>query len=372
MIRLIALFSFILIVCQGISSNIFDTIKQIDYDFIIDKEILQKTPKILLTYGQQKLVKQEPFKMDIGHGNTNCLLFEAPILSRDSLTIEFRSLVNRLQFFYPIIIKLNDKFEILEVINKEIEFEGSELFGLYFLNSIDIDESTRYILVTTISDLISKNITHIYEEQYSTAIYTGSTLIYVPTTKSTVSKNIVFTDNPRISVWVASKNNKKIYRRESGVYWGFGVSFGGDEVANNPSGDNYRAGGGGKMTLGYSHSVFSSNFVGRYGVGIRYQGSKNGDARNLGYLSEILISYQTRYINLGVGGQVDFGNSIRDLDGKTYKFKTAIGPKLILEARFNGIGNIGLEYILMNFSTTENEKYSGNRIGFSVKFFFGK
>ncbi|MCK9452679.1 MAG: hypothetical protein M0Q90_13380 [Bacteroidales bacterium] len=126
------------------------------------------------------------------------------------------------------------------------------------------------------------------------------------------------------------------------------------------------------MTLGYSHSLLSSNFVGRYGAGIRYQGSKDGDARNFGYLSEIIISYQTRYINLGVGGQIDFGNSIIDLDGKKYNFETAIGPKLILEGRFNGIGSIGLEYILMNFVTTEDEKYSGNRIGLSVKFFFGK
>lgn len=374
MIRTLTLIAILIFIgCQGQAAINSDSTKdgRIYPDIQIDKKILESATKILLTFGQQDFIRQKPFKMNIGYGEANCLLFEIPELRNDSLTLEFKSLVYKSQIFYPIFIKLNDKYEVQEVIMGNLEIEGSELYGMYDESIINIDKTTRYILITTDTALVSKSMTHVYETQSSTAIYTGSTPIFIPVS-SIASKEIIMSDTPRLLVWVPFAKNRKIFKRENGIYWGLGASFGGEKVADNPNGDNYRAGGGAIITLGYTHSILSSNFVGRYGAGFRYQGNKDGDARNLGYLSEVILTYQTRYVNLGIGGQIDMGNSTRDMEGNIFKFETAAGPKFVLEGRYEGILSVGLEYILMNFSTTENRDYKGNRLGVAVKFFLGK
>lgn len=369
MLKKLTPFAFLFLIgIQGIcnTNSVKDSILKIDV------EILKKASKITLKFGQQDVIKEEPFLMDIGYGKTNCLLFEIPTLKKESLNIEFKSYVSKLKLFYPIFIKLNANFEIQEEVKTKLNMVGEQLYGIYNSSTVTIDKNTKYILLTTDSNLISKDISYAYQTSNISPIYTGSTVVYVPTSRNTVDVNIQFTDIPTIQVGVPTQNNRKIFKRENGLYWGFGASFGGDKVANNPSGDDYKVGGGALFTLGYTHSLFSSNFVGRYGGGFRYQGSKDGDARNMGYVTEALITYQTKYVNIGVGGQSEFGNSIRDLSGKIYRFDAAIGPKFVLEGRFQGKMNIGLEYIMNNFTSNENQLYNGNRIGIGLKFFMGK
>jgi hypothetical protein len=369
------IFSFILFLSSAIPvfSNIpFSPGDRTDTLIHINAQNLEAAPRTILVPGQQGTLKSIPFKMDIGLGITNCILLEVPGFKKDSIYIEIRSLVDKSLFFYPVILKLTSEFKLQDIIQESVRIDGSDINGMGFSSTIGIDMNTRYILITTDPSLVTKSFTHVYKQQNSIPFYTGSTLIIVPMPPATVYKDIVFSDVPKFIIQVPSGAGTIPFKRENGFYMGLGVSFGGDKVADNPGGDDYKVGGGGIMNVGYTHSIYSSNFVGRYGAGFRYQGNKDGDARNMGFLTEALITYQTRYINFGAGGQFDFASSIKNTEGKVFNFKPQVGPKFILEWRFKGIGNIGIEYIVMDCTTKDDKKYSGNRIGIMMRFFFGK
>jgi hypothetical protein len=346
-----------------------------DSHIYINSNYLKGVSKIQLDFGQQGEIDALPFKMDIGYGEASCLLFEIPSFKRDSLQIEIRSLIENYELFYPIIVKLNSDFELQEIIKSTIRIEGTDFIDLGDLRLISADKSTKYLLITTDSSLINRKFPYFYEMNNVNIlpIYTGTDMIYNSTySSSVIYNNITFSDKPRISIIVPTKMSKRPIRREDGIYFGLGTNFGGDKVLDNPGGDPYKAGGGAFICAGYSHPMHFLNFVGRYGIGYRYQGSKEGgNARNSGILSEAILVLQTNWINIGVGGQLDIANSVRDLKGQEVNFKTNLGPKFVLEYRYKGFGNLGLEYLLMDYSSTDNRKYNGNRIGVAMRFFFG-
>jgi hypothetical protein len=336
----------------------------------ISTRVIQKEPKIFLRKGEQRFIWEDPFSMDIGMGKTNCLLFVVPRFKKDIINMEFVSSVRDSEMFFPVIITLDDDYNVNEIIIKPIEIQSTGFGRKDYNVAISIDQSTRYILVTTIPELLSSSFIHSFEVLETIPFTIGSSVYYINRGTATEFETIRFIEKPGILVRVASGGNRRIFMREDGIYLGIGTNFGGEKVADNPSGDNYRAGGGGIISMGISHSVFTTNFVGRYGGGIRYQGSKDGDARNLGYIAEAVLTYQTRYFNFGFGGQIDMGNSTRHLDGNVTRFKRAIGPKFTLEWRAGGFAHLGFEYLTNDFYTTENQKYRGNRIGVTARFFF--
>ncbi|TVQ94159.1 MAG: hypothetical protein EA393_01235 [Bacteroidetes bacterium] len=336
----------------------------------LDKKVLQNAPKIPLRFGQQELITDRPFLMDPGYGKTSCLLFELPKLKTDQLSLEFETIILNSRLFYPIFITLSADYETRDIIKDKLQIEGNPLAGISHTSHIEVDNTIRYILVTTDSSLVSQSISHMYEISGMRAVYSGSTPIFVPSSTQTVFQHIEFTDEPMLQVKVASASNREIFTREDGFYFGLGVNFGGEQVANNPSGDNYRAGGGGLITFGYSRSLFSSDFVGRAGLGYRLQGSYDGDARNRGIFSDLVLTWQTRHINVGAGGQLETANSIRDLQGNVTTFKTTIVPKFIMEYRIvDGSVNMGAEFLPGSFTTTQNQTFTGNRFALALKFF---
>ncbi|MES2480275.1 MAG: hypothetical protein V4561_14415 [Bacteroidota bacterium] len=337
----------------------------------IDSGVLKNSPKVMLKNGQQKRIKHKPFRLDIGYGETNCFLFEVPSFKKDSVFLNIKSLVVKNKVYYPIFFTLNKDFQVIRMEKNAIEFEGSLLFGLYIRDHILVDKNTKYLLMVSDSSMISKNVDHQFDAQNSKAIYTGNSVIFTPGNPGR-SVKMTISDLPKVILEVPYFRRKKPFTREHGVYFGFGVCFGGEKVASNPDGDDYRVGGGAVFQLGYAQSLFSSPLVYRIGTGIRYQGSKNGVGRNLACPSEFVITYQTRYLNFGFGGQLETNNSTRDFNGKIFQFKPALGPKFLIEGKDRGVVNLSIEYILTNFKTTNNVLYSGNRIGFAFKFFFGR
>lgn len=368
MIRAISLLVLLSLLIQF---KVWSNIVLADDSLKINIDALKKVRITELKIGQQGIVKSGIVKLDIGLGSTNSYLFGVPPIDRDSIKIILRSLVYKSQIYYPIIIKLSDSFEIQEIIKQKVSLEGSDLFGWGINNEIVLNKKTRYLLVTTDPQLKSKNFTHVYSQQNSTPVYSGSTMIVVPTNVSVNNISIRFTDNPKIIMSVPTRMYYRPFKREKGFYYGLGIYFGGDKVADNPSGDDYKAGSGAVFPIGYSHSIGNSNFVARYGIAIRYQGSQDGNSRNLGYFLDGIVSYQTRYVNFGTGLHYDFASSIRDLNGKVYKFDPVLSPKFVLEGRVKGIANMGFEYIIADFKS-EGVNYNANRIGWFMRFFLGQ
>jgi hypothetical protein len=341
-------------------------------EMTINSEDLRNAPKIKLRFGQQGQIRERPFLLDLGNGYAHSFLFELPALRKEVLKLELSSHLHNSMIYYPVIVKLNDNFEIQELIKEELDISGTPAHRAEHTSFIEVDNTTRYILLTTDPAMKGKSVIHFYESSEMLAVHTGITPIFVPSASRQQFSQYKFTTIPQISIRVASANNREIFRREQGYYFGLGAAFGGEKVADNPGGDSYRAGGGATISLGFGRSVFSSDFVMRFGLGMRYQGSQQGKGSNRGIFTEIMATWQTPEINIGLGGQLDAANSVTDSEGKIIAFRPALGPKISLEYRVAGMGNIGLEYLPVSFNTTNNVRYSGNRIALAMKFFLNR
>ena len=174
----------------------------------LDKEVLQNAPKIPLRFGQQELITDRPFLMDPGYGKTNCLLFELPEFETEKLSLEFETIILNSRLFYPIFITLTQDYEIGQIIKDKLQIEGNPLAGMSHISHVEVDNTIRYILVTTDSTLVSQSISHMYEISGMRAVYSGSTPIFVPSSTQTVFQNIEFSDEPRLQVKIASAHNR--------------------------------------------------------------------------------------------------------------------------------------------------------------------
>lgn len=337
----------------------------------IDKKQVKALTVSELELGQQRFIKSYGEQVDIGLGNANSLLLNVVDFDSDSLYFDVKSFVVRHKIYYPIILKLTEEFDIQEIIQSEIELQGADMFGMSIDHHIGVDSTTKYILITTDPELLSDKYLFEQERVNSGIINADGTIS--PTYSETIveEREIAFTDNPKVKVLLPFKNGKPIYKRESGFYFGMGFYIGGEKVEEANEEQYFRAGVGAVIPIGYSHTFGASNFVGRYGLAFRFQSGDENNTYNLGLLTDASVTYQTKYINFGLGLQYDFANRIK-AHVKNYNFKPAFSPKVLLEGRLSGYMNIGVEYVLTNFETKAGQKFHGNRLGVMIRIFLGK
>jgi len=337
----------------------------------IERPVFEKFEKIIIRNGEQKIIHSLPIIIDVGYGSVNSYLFELrDIKSEENQVFKFSSIVNKNEFYAPTYILLNKDYQMISIIDDEINIKSNGLSNPSQTTDININSNVKYILQTTKVIEDSASFDHQSESANLVGIYTGSSMVYVPMGSTSSTREIVFSKTPKTKVLSPIGKNIQPLQRDIGIYGSIGVNFGGERVADNPDGDDYRAGGGAVFMFGYSHIMFRSSFTVRAGVGYRYQGSKKGNASNQGGIGEAVLSFQTRYISFGIGGNYDFANKIVDMENKSYRFNNQIGPKAVLDIRFGSMITMGLEYIMTNYTTT-NSSYRGNQIALSVKFFSG-
>lgn len=337
----------------------------------INKEELKTMSLTALKLGHQRFIKFKGDKTDIGLGKANSILVKVPDFTGDSLYLDLRSFVVKDNVYYPIVIKLSDQMEFQELIQGDLDIQGVDVFGFSLDHKIGIDTTTKYLLVTTDPEMLSS--THVFEhEEANTGVMnTNGTMTPIYLGTSVIVEEFNFTDKPKVKILLPFKNRKPIYKRETGFYFGMGFYFGGEKVEEATEEQDFRAGGGGVFPIGYSHSIGASNFVARYSGSIRFQTGDEKDSWNFGLLADAVVTYQTRYINFGLGTQYDFSNAIK-ARGEHYKFKPVISPKMVVDVRLSGYMSVGLEYVYTNFKTSKNERFHGNRMGLVVRMFFGK
>ncbi|MCT4664202.1 MAG: hypothetical protein N4A45_03085 [Flavobacteriales bacterium] len=338
-----------------------------DSEIHIDKDKLKKAPKTQLKLEQQGKLNLKPFKVDVGFGEVNSFLLTLPKFRNETVEFELKSIEHRKKYYYPIIIKLDKEFEIINIQKDTIELEGDEVYGISQTSKVSIDTNTSYILITTEKKILSKRITYSYSSQNLMPVSTGSSIIYVPSGQSYMNKKIYFSDDPKFYFQIPNKNGRKLFRKEQGIFFGFGAFLGGEKLGKT------QIGGGATMVLGAALHITGTSLVGRGEIGIRYQGSKDDKAENIGFFTAGVLTYQTKYVNLGFGGQYDFGSSITNTNGKKYNFVPQLGPKFLIEARLDGRLHLGVEYILMKeVKDKENRIYNGNRFSLMLRMFIGK
>jgi len=343
---------------------------QENHNIIIDKEAIAKIDPILIKHGMQQNIKKEAVFIDIGQGPILSYLFQLPEQELDTIQeFQFISMVKQNKIYPSVFLLLDEKFDLLDLVEEDIELESIYLGGLGQVTKINRSPNIKYIIQTQIVSKDQNKIEYIDEFSNSIGVPAGNTYIIVPVGSTLVTRKFDVANTPKTQVHIPFKKSKHPMLRTTGIYLGMGVDFGGEKVALNTNGDDYRAGGGCAFVLGYSQILFNSRFSFRGGIGYKYQGNMENDASNQGGLFESIIVLQTQYINLGLGGHYDFSNRIKTEEGEQISFQNQFGPKFLLEYKWQMI-TFGVNYILMDF-IHQNVHYNANRLGISIKFFTG-
>lgn len=147
-------------------------------------------------------------------------------------------------------------------------------------------------------------------------------------------------------------------------HFDFGTWFGGDKLAQNPGGDDYKAGSGAVLGLGLDwrfserHDLFFRN-----NLGYRYQGAKSGSGGNRGIVYETALVKGIGQINLVGGLHMDFDAVTKDEYGNRLEYDNAVGQYLALEHMTFGNWGFGLKYLIQDYKLSNGTTVSGDQFG---------
>ncbi len=161
------------------------------------------------------------------------------------------------------------------------------------------------------------------------------------------------------------------FEDQSRYYADLGTWFGGDLVANNPAGDNYRAGSGAVLDFGYSWLIPSMQGVyARGSLGYRYQGALQGNGSNSGIVFEASIAKNLSIINLGVGIHADIANITKDELGRKTEFDDVLGALFYIESGVSDNASLTVKYHMLDYTSKTGTKFAGSQLGLFVTVFF--
>lgn len=144
----------------------------------------------------------------------------------------------------------------------------------------------------------------------------------------------------------------------------FGTWFGGDKLAQNPGGDDYKAGSGAVFGLGLDwrfnkqHDLFLRN-----NIGYRYQGAKSGSGGNRGIVYETALVKGIGQINLVGGFHLDFDAVTKDQSGNRLEYDDAVGQYVALEHMTFDTWGFGLKYLFQEYELSDGTTVSGDQFG---------
>jgi len=151
-------------------------------------------------------------------------------------------------------------------------------------------------------------------------------------------------------------------------FYGLGLWFGGDTVAINPGGDDYDAGSGAVMSIGFSNKLIESvGLISRNSIAYRYQGARIGKGENSGVILETEILKEWKLFGMGVGLHADFMNQVLDAEANKTTFNNSFGPTVFAEWIMGRRLKFVLKYLFVDFETDQGIIYSGDQYGFSLQ-----
>ncbi len=328
-------------------------------------EMLRGFPRTKIKRGKHGSVKLLPFSFDLGLGESTTYLLDFYQSRKKTIEIALSTNGGGGKVYMPLYALLDSNYKFIDIANPS---DG----GMVMQDLIQINPNIKYLLITSVPQFHGKkrlNNIRVSNREYvvlDNAILTDSSK--VPPNSSTS----VITDSSKLlKMIVPTKLSTRAYKKEHGVYFGFGINTGGERVAINSYGDDYKAGGGVQFHIGYTKPLFHSDFVGRVLIGTSYQGHKEDSACLKGTYMDYNLTFQTEYINVGGGFRHEFNSSIQNEQGVLFDFKGKLRPMALVEVRLSTLMNLNLHYIPGVFTTTNNENFKANRFGFSWNFNFG-
>ncbi len=300
---------------------------------------------------------------DIGYGVAPVYLYALPKEERN-YQILISSIVKEGQLFYPVVLLLNSNFDVILEVQEpamvKIDASGRAVFDVV----VPVASEHDYVLITSDTQLYGK----------SSGIIGGGSF-----------DRVIFSAEPQIELFMPGSRRidsdpliRKLYQPHKGFYIGFGANFGGDRVAVNPGGDNYKPGSGGIFFVGYGGLLFKlDHWAWRASVGWRCHGcvDKGENPENERGGSEAMIMQSSLFYsmvrwNIGAGLYSDLNNSLEDNDGNIIDFKDSVGAQVYLEYRLLNSFAFGVRYLDIDYETDRGETFKGVNSSIYVNIWF--
>jgi len=312
-----------------------------------------------LEEGYQGGVPGEAVSLDLGDGSRISAYFYAlPLLMR-SHTVVLSSLIHDDQLYQPVVVLLSRDFRVLREIDLPTRVSTVVGKGLGVSRDIMISGDAAYMVIKTDPILIGKTIEYQKNNSTTMPVSSGGTTTYVPGPSFRTVARAQYSNSAELNIMVPYRDNFRPVERQQGSYMTIGVSFGGDRVAVNPTGDNYNAGSGGIIGVGYAKPLFKSQtLLGRLSIAGRYQG---GEGNSQGIVGKAMVVHSEKYFNVGGGLYLDFMNQVEDINGVTTEFEDSAGGAVFAEWRMGSNASLGVQYLMTDYETDKGVTYDGNQ-----------
>ncbi len=291
--------------------------------------------------------------------------FSLPIKHRYH-EIKLTVIVDDKTLFYPI-ITLYDQFKnVRSEIKSPINVKSIGAYKEGVEISIPFGPEDVYMSINMPQELVGQQFNITQNQNTVIPVFSNGSTYYVPSGNNQYSVTYTLMDKGFIELALPEENKFSPEYKQNGWYFDLGVNFGGDTIANNPGGDNYKAGGGALLMLGYDWPS-NDDFSYQVSTGFRYQGAQLGDGENFGLVSRVEADYDFGEYHLGIGLHLDILSHTKDEFGKKTKIDDSISP--FISASWEMLPHINLTgtYMFAEFTDENDVVYKGNQFGLGLR-----
>lgn len=271
--------------------------------------------------------------------------------------------------YYPEITLYNQYNQPTRVIRSPINIEAIAPYKTGFKVIVPFSPNDEFFTIHMPKQLIGQTFMVAQQGNQVTPVYIGGDTAYVATA-TTNQQQYIFDAFANIEIVVPGINQFYADYNQQGWLFEFGVKFGGDFVANNPGGDNYRAGGGAELLIGYDWSPKPQSALSLQALaGFRYQGAKLGKGKNEAYTVKLQANYELEQYAFGIAMQGDINSITHDEFGNQISYENVWYPQVYGEWKMSDSINFTLAYQWAELEADTGQLYQANQWFLGMKMF---
>lgn len=277
------------------------------------------------------------------------------------------SIQNR-QLFYPVLTLYDDNKNVRSVIRPPIRIVKVGAYKEGIEVNIPFSHKDTYMSINMPRDLIGQQFN--VEKNLSTIlpVTTNGSTYYVPSVNSATQVTYRFMDKGFIDITLPKEMTYSPERKQDGGFFELGVNFGGDTIAYNPGGDDYKAGGGALLLIGYDWpNEYVENTSYQVSTGFRYQGAQLGKGENMGWITKLAFDYDFGQYHVGVGLHLDLFSHTKNEFGVKTKIDDSVSPYIFAEWEMTPWVNLTTSYLMAEFTDENGVTYKGSQLGLGLK-----
>lgn len=272
--------------------------------------------------------------------------------------------------YYPI-VTLYDRFKNpTRKITSPINLVKLGPYKTGFEVYVPFSKDDIYFTINTPKELVGTKFNVDESSSNLMPVYSNNGTFYISSPNTSKSVTYQFSSSTDVTILSPRGNQYEAIYSQQAWFFSMANKFGGDIIAKNPAGDNYRAGGGAELSVGYDfpNQLIDGLSYQLYG-GFRYQGAKEGEGKNQAIIFKAAINYEYQNYITGMGFQYDVENVTADQYGDETKFKPALYPYVYAEYKLTPKINLSLGYVFAEFETESGQLFNGNQTSLGLKLF---